>query len=69
MSALPAFMNVHHMPAWCSQNQKRASDPLELGLQAVVSLHMGSGNPTPLEEQPVPSTAEPSLQPPTEFLV
>jgi hypothetical protein len=38
-------------------------DALELELQTVVSLPVDAGNPSPLEEQPVLLTAEPSLQP------
>ena len=37
---------VHHvLPATCG-GQKKALDPLELQLQMVVSLHVGSGNLT-----------------------
>ena len=44
---------------------RRASDPLELESQMVVSYHVGAENqnPHPLEEQPVILTAEPPLQP------
>ena len=37
-------------------------------LQMVVSHHVVAGNPGPSEEQSVPLTAEPSLQPPREFM-
>lgn len=47
------------VPSACG-NQKRASDPLKLALQMVVSYHIGAGNQT---RQSVLSTVEPSLYP------
>jgi hypothetical protein len=55
-------MSVHHVPD-THRVQMRASDPLELGLQMVVSHHMGAGNLGPLEEQHEVWTTEPPLQP------
>ena len=49
--------------------QKKATDTLELESRMVLSLHMNNewqSNASPLQEQQVPLTAEPSLQPPTQ---
>jgi hypothetical protein len=39
-------MSVHRLRALPMEEQKRASDPLELKLQAVVSHHVGAWNGT-----------------------
>ena len=49
-----------HMSADACGGQKRASDPLELELQEVVSCHVGAGN-EPSSAQCVLLTSEPSL--------
>lgn len=41
-----ACMSVHRLRALPMEEQKRASDPLELKLQAVVSHHVGAWNGT-----------------------
>jgi hypothetical protein len=41
LSVCQGAMYVHHGPAWCSQ---RTSDPPELELQLVVSLHVDTRN-------------------------
>lgn len=43
-------------------DQKRALDPMELELQAVVSCHAGAGKPGPLQEQTVLLTVNLFLQ-------
>jgi hypothetical protein len=37
-------ISVHCLHAWCLRGQKKASDPLELELQRVVSYYVGAGN-------------------------
>lgn len=44
MSVLPVHMYVYHMCAVPTEARKRASAFLKLGLQAVVSCHVGAGN-------------------------
>lgn len=66
MDVLSAYMSVNYCSAWWIV---RISDPLELQLQVVVSLHVGAGYQTsPLKEHLV---TEPSLQPspPMELLI
>lgn len=46
---MPASLHGHHMPAGARGGQKRASDPLEVELKAVVSCLMGE-----LGTKPVP---------------
>ena len=58
MHALPLCASVHHTPAQCPQ-RSRASDSLELELQAVVSYYK---DPEDKREQ-TSSTAEPSITP------
>lgn len=45
VGALPAYMSIHHI---CSilEDKKKVLDLLELGLQMVVSYHVGAGNRT-----------------------
>lgn len=56
MNVLPDYMYVHHM---------HTLNLLEVGLDVVVSHHGGASSPfqDPLQEQQVPLTTEPSLQP------
>jgi hypothetical protein len=50
--------------AQCVSGQKKASDPLEMGLHMVVSCHVDARNqPRTSEEQLVLLTTEPSVQP------
>lgn len=57
------------MHAWYPWGpEERASDPLGLGLQVVLNIHVGPWSQTqagPLEAQPVPVGAEPSPEPPS----
>ena len=46
MIILPACIYMYQVCACCPQGQKRASNPLELGLQIVVNCHVGAGNRT-----------------------
>lgn len=41
---LSACMYVYHVCAWCSGDQKRGSDPLELEIQMVVSHFVAARN-------------------------
>lgn len=58
---LSAYMNVHHMHAWCLQDQKRTLDPVYLELE--VSCGFWELNLCPLHEQPVLLTTELLLTP------
>lgn len=44
VGSLPACMFMHHIHACTCGGHKRPSDPLELGLQMVVSCHISAGN-------------------------
>jgi hypothetical protein len=44
IGVLPACIYVHHVFSWYLWGQKRASDPLELELQPVVSHLVAAGN-------------------------
>jgi hypothetical protein len=47
MDALPPYTSMHRAHVWYPQSPERASDasdPQGLGLQKVVSFHMGTGN-------------------------
>lgn len=46
MYAMPAFMSVHNLHIWCPQRPEIVLDTLKLGLQMVLSLHVGVGNQT-----------------------
>lgn len=48
-----------------TEAKRRYWDVLEMELQTIMSYHVDAGNsfPSPLEEQPLPWTTEPSLQP------
>lgn len=43
MSALPVYMQMHHMCTMPAEARKRMSDPLKLELKTVVNIHMGVG--------------------------
>lgn len=59
---LPAYVCVYYMHG-ISRGQKRVLDSLGLELEAVVSHHMGAGNPNsgPFQEQQVPSCQSPHI--------
>lgn len=44
MCAMPAFVSVQNLHVWCPQRPEIVLDTLKLGLQMVLSLHMGVGN-------------------------
>ena len=53
----------HHVCVWYPGGQKKILESLELELQRAVSLHVILGiEPSPVEEQQVLLTTEPSLQ-------
>lgn len=43
---LPAYLSVYPVCAWCPQRPEVVTDPLELELQMIVSLHVDAGNRT-----------------------
>jgi hypothetical protein len=49
VGVLTAGMSMNHLHAWCQgrlcmRGSERVSDPPTLGLQTVVSCHVGAGN-------------------------
>jgi hypothetical protein len=70
MGVLCLCLHVDHAHAWCHKGQKRALDPLGLGLPRLVSCHVGIGTQTQHENLWMNSKcSESSLRPCVESLL